>query len=194
MEKYTLHIKNMVCERCIAAVRRILLDHGLLPIEITLGKAVIRANDAPDQSMIAAALSDCGLELIRDREEVLTEQLKLAVMALVHQKGIEADGLPTSAYLAREFGKSYGYLSKVFSRRTGVTLERYIIRHRIERVKELLQYGELSLSEIAIKMNYSSVQHLSRQFKQVVGMSARSYRAENHFQRIALDQLGKSRK
>lgn len=184
-----LHIKNMVCNRCILVVRQLLEGQGLTPVHIELGRAIVQ-EELPQAKRAALenALQGVGFELIDDKRTVLIERLRNAVIELVHYHD---NGLRTnlSDYLSEKFHSDYSALSKLFSEVNGITLEKYYIAQKIERVKELLVYGELSLGEIADKLNYSSTAHLSAQFKNVTGVTPSEFRRLNDKRRRPLDQV-----
>lgn len=189
MATTTLHIRNMVCNRCILVVRQLLEGIGLTPLHIELGKAIVQEElPETEREALKRALEAVGFELIDDRRSVLIEQLRNAVIELVHDHD---NDLRTnlSDYLSAKFHSDYSALSKLFSEMTGTTLEKYYIAQKIERVKELLVYGELSLGEIADKLRYSSTAHLSAQFKSVTGMTPSEFRRRNDTERRPLDQV-----
>jgi AraC family transcriptional regulator len=169
----TLFIKNMVCTRCIMVVKQELERHGLHPEKVALGEVTIAEDELSDeqQNKLDAALVNLGFERIDDRKARLIESIKNKVISLVHHANDVHLKFNWSTVLAEELHYEYNYLSNLFSGVEGITLEQYIIRQKIERVKELLFYDELSLSEIAGRLGYSSVAHLSSQFKKVTGFT-----------------------
>jgi YesN/AraC family two-component response regulator len=136
-----------------------------------------------DLNLIGKRLRCHGFELLEDPEHQLAEKIKTGILDYLHrQEAAAVDGqeIPTlSRFLTHAIGRSYSYLSKLFSKHEGKTLERHYIHLRIERVKELLDYGELNVSEVATKLGYSSVHYLSAQFKKVTGMSITTYRKDS---------------
>jgi transcriptional regulator GlxA family with amidase domain len=174
----TLYVRNMVCDRCIRVVSEELKRLKLDVRNVTLGEVVVAgmASILPMQR-ISNVLEENGFELIEDRKARTIEQLKLAVLKLVRERG-EGRNQKTrqSEYLSNKLGLDYHYLSTLFSSIENITIEQYIILQRVERAKELLKYGELTLSEIAYKLGYSSVQHLSNQFKSVTGFTPTSFK------------------
>lgn len=182
-----LHIKNMVCPRCIATVTEVLAGQGLQVQEVKLGEAVVAGEVHTDQ--LQAALQQHGFELLQEKDQQLTDLIKTTLLEYQHHLEEEYQPITTSVYLAEKLGMSYQHLSKVFSQQTGTTIEKYLIRLKIERVKELISYGELTLSEIAFKLQYSSVQHLSTQFKKVTGVSVTDYKKSPSIERHPLDNL-----
>lgn len=169
----TLHIKNMVCNRCITVVKQELERQGLHPQKMSLGEVVIAEDSLSDeqQNKLDAALIAHGFERIDDRKARLIESIKNKIIQLIHHADKLDLKLNWSTVLSDAVHYEYNYLSNLFSSVEGVTLEQYIIRQKIEKVKELLFYDELSLSEIADKLGYSSVAHLSGQFKKVTGFT-----------------------
>lgn len=177
----TLYIKNMVCPRCIRTVSRLIADAGLAVKNVRLGEAELAASPNPVQlAALRQSLEAEGFELLDDRNSRLVEQIKNLIIKEIHYAvGKKPEAMNFSDFLARETGHEYSHLSKLFSAVEGVTLEKYIIAQKIERVKELLAYDELSLSEIAWQTGYSSTQHLSNQFRQVMGLTPTQFKAEH---------------
>jgi len=186
---HTLHIKNMVCARCVNTVRDELQRMGLVVHRVTLGEAVV--DGIIQREEVRARLEAQGFELLEHHAARLVEQVKTIVIQLVHTDALETMTERISEYIARTVGKDYEYLSHLFSSVEAMTLERYVILQKIERVKELLMYDELTLSEIAYRLGYSSTAHVSRQFKEVVGMSPSQFKALSVKPRIPLDRIGK---
>jgi AraC family transcriptional regulator len=181
-----LSIKNMVCDRCIAAVDRLLKEQGLHPVTVRLGEATI-AEDEIDTETLRATLKSAGFALLDDRKSRLVERVKNTIIRLVHHTG-EPPRHKYSQLIAADTGHEYPYLSKLFSESEGTTIEQFLLRQKIEKVKEYLGYEELTLSEIAETMGYSSVAHLSAQFRKVTGMSPTEYKSQKD--RTPLDRLG----
>jgi AraC family transcriptional regulator len=187
----TLHIKNMVCPRCIRTVRDELSALGYNICSVTLGKAVF--DGMPDMNRIRARLEEHGFELLETTASKLIESIKTAIINRVRSEGSGAATDSTervSEYLARVVGKDYDYLSTLFSSVETITIERYVILQKIEYVKELLLYDELTVSEIAYRLGYSSTSHVSRQFKDIVGMSPTEFKVLREHHRISLDRIG----
>ena len=185
----TLHIKNMVCNRCIMVVKSQLEQLGLHPLSVELGIAVLPdAVSDETYQRVKASLETFGFELIDDKKSQTVELIKDAIIELVHY---DDNGLKTnlSDYLASKLHRDYSALSKLFSETTNTTIEKYLIAQKIERVKELLAYDEFSLSEIAGMLNYSSVAHLSAQFKRVTGLSPSAYKRAGRPGRLPLDKV-----
>ncbi len=185
-----LYIKNMVCQRCVAAVKKALEQNGLHPAGIQLGEVEISEELNPEQrENLRATLYELGFELFDDRKSRLIEQIKTAVINLVHYNEDERPKSNLSDYIAEKVGRDYNYLSSLFSEIEGITIEKYIILQRTERVKELLVYDELTLSEIAYRMGYSSVAHLSAQFKKITGLTPSHYKQVRDHKRKPLDGI-----
>lgn len=169
----TLYIKNMVCDRCIMVVKQELENQGLHPQKVVLGEALLTDDNLTSQQLhtLDQALLAKGFERIDDRKGRLVEAIKNTVIHKVHHQERIDRKFNWSTVLAEALHYDYSYLSSLFSAMEGTTLEQYIIRQKIERVKELLFYDELTLSEIAHRLGYSSVAHLSGQFKKVTGLT-----------------------
>jgi len=166
---------------------------GLHPAQTLLGEVELEEETLPEARLqeVDKVLRELGFELIGDRKSRLIEQVKQAVIRLVHYD--EAQPLKHSAYIAAAVGQEYGHLSKLFSDVEGITVEQYLIRQKIERVKELLVYGDLTLTEIARQTGYSSVAHLSSQFRKVTGLTPTHFRQVKDKKRLALDKVGKEK-
>jgi AraC family transcriptional regulator len=169
----TLYIKNMVCNRCVMVVKQELERQGLHPEKVSLGEVTIKEDRLSDdqQNRLDASLVSLGFERIDDRKARLIEAIKNRVIQLIHHTDKVDLKVNWSSLLSDEMHYEYNYLSNLFSSVEGVTLEQYIIKQKIEKVKELLFYDELNLSEIADKLGYSSVAHLSAQFKKITGFT-----------------------
>jgi AraC-like DNA-binding protein len=187
----TLHIRNMVCNRCIKVVGEELTDLGLDVRRISLGEAVVAG--VPETAVLGkvkAVLEKNGFELIEDRRVKIIERVKQAILKLVRSELLETEFSGTySDYLARELNQDYHGLSTLFSSLEGMTIEHYIILQKIERVKELLKYDELTLSEISYRLGYSSVAHLSNQFKKTTGMTPSQFKKMVENTRTPLDKI-----
>ena len=169
----TFYIKNMVCNRCIMAVEQVFQKNTLHIQKIALGEVIISEDSLPEQSIqqLDRDLQQLGFERIDDRKARMIETIKNKVIQLIHHsKGVDRK-YNWSKILSDEVHYEYNYLSNLFSSVEGITLEQYIIRQKIEKAKELLFYDELTLSEISNQLGYSSVAHLSAQFKKVTGLT-----------------------
>ncbi len=191
MDTTKLMIKNMVCNRCIKVVREELEKIGLDVRSVLLGEVIVgcRIEDLPINK-IREVLEENGFELIEDKKARAIEQIKLIIIKLVRNDAEENPlNMNYSEYLVKELGMDYHYLSTLFSSVENITIEQLIILQKIEWAKELLKYGELTLSEIAYKLGYSSVQHLSNQFKKVTGLTASQFKSMTENIRKPLDHL-----
>ena len=189
-----LCIKNMVCDRCIRVVREELEKSKYRILSIELGEVILEGQlSVLELATIATMLHRNGFELIEDREAQIIEKIKSAVINFVHHYD---DGgtmkIKYSDHIAQTVGRDYHSLSVLFSSVENTTIEQYIIRQKIERVKELIKYDDKSLSEIAYMMGYSSVQHLSGQFKKNTGFTPSEFKhlkLKRVLRRIALDKV-----
>lgn len=187
----TLYIKNMVCERCIRVIREELTKIGLDVRSIKLGEVVV-ANGSKKLNLekVQQILHENGFELIDDRRMKLIEKIKTLIINRIHDSDNNAAlNVNFSRYISEQAGHDYSYLSKLFSSIENITIEKFIILQKIERVKELLVYDELTLSEIAYRTGYSSVQHLSSQFKNVTGFTPTYFKELQPVKRIPLDKV-----
>lgn len=179
----------MVCNRCIMVVRSELEKYGLHPITVNLGEVELKDEISPSQKAeLSTNFLSLGFELIDDRKTRLIENIKTSILQRVHYSE-EPLKITFSEYLSEKFHQDYSSLSKLFSEIQGMTIEQYVITQKIEKVKELLVYDELSLSEIAMQLNYSSVSHLSKQFKKVTGLTPTHFKKVKENKRIPLDKL-----
>ncbi len=189
MISINLHIKNMVCSRCIFVIKSELKVLGANILSLELGYASISIPVSLSLSTIESRLEQHGFELLDNKEDVLVEEIKIAISEYAHNQEESISEVTLSEFLARQLGKNYNYLSKLFSKHESQTIERKFIEVRIERVKQLLDYDELTLSEIAIKLGYSSVHYLSNQFKKVTGRSVSQYKQHIKFLHSKYDSL-----
>ncbi len=182
----------MVCNRCKMAVADILEKQQLQPVSITLGEVELpeAAITNEQRAQLRQALLQVGFELIDDRKSRIIEKIKNIVIDLVHHS-VEQQRIKYSEYISQQLHYDYPYLSRLFSEVESITIEQYIISQKVEKVKELLIYDELSLSEIAYRLDYSSVAHLSAQFKKVTGMTPSQFKKLNDKQRKPLDEVGR---
>ena len=161
----------MVCMRCQIAVKSELDKLGLHHTRVELGETEIMEELSPEQrSVLSTSLKNIGLELLEDKKNIMVERIKTIIIELVH---FNEDQIKTnlSDYLSEKLNHNYTYLSNLFSEIKGTTIEKFYLANKIERVKELLVYDELNLTEIAWKLHYSSVAHLSNQFKKMTGLT-----------------------
>lgn len=190
MESSQLYIKNMVCNRCIKVVQAELEQLGLQVEHIKLGEVVLASEIGPETlSAIKSRLEENGFELLDDKRAQIVEKIKTVVIDIVRQIENEKPKVNFSQLIAERVGYDYNYLSTLFSSMESLTIEKYTILQRIERVKELLMYDEHTLSEIAYITGYSSVQHLSAQFKKVTGLTPKHFKQIKEDKRKGLDQV-----
>ena len=183
MKKIKLHIKDMICPRCETVIR---LEMKKLKAKVTTikpGYATVEVPTSVDLNLIGKRLRRHGFELLEDPEHQLVERIKTVTLDYLYRQeaaAVDGEEVPTlSQFLTHTIGRSYSYLSKLFSKHEAKTLEHHYIHLRIERVKEFLDYGELNVGEIAAKLGYSSVHYLSAQFKKVTNMSITKYRKDS---------------
>jgi AraC-like DNA-binding protein len=169
----TLYIKNMVCNRCIMVVKQEMERQGLHPQKVSLGEVTLQEDGISEAAKehLDVALKNLGFERIDDKKARIIEAIKSTVIQLIHHSDNAELKVNWSNLLSEELKYEYNYLSSLFSSVQGITIEQYIIRQKIEKVKEYLFYDELNLSEIADRLGYSSVAHLSSQFKKITGFT-----------------------
>lgn len=185
-----LFIKNMVCPRCIKVVTATITAKELTIKDIQLGKVTVAGTVSEKQLQdLSEALQQEGFLLIDDKKQQLIAGIKSIIVQAVHHSELDEMRENFSTLLAGKLQKDYHYLSNLFSETEGTTIEQYIIQQKIERVKELLVYNELSLSEISYKLGYSSVAHLSAQFKKVTGLTPSKFKQLKAPERIPLDKI-----
>ncbi len=185
-----LYIKCMVSRRCKMFVTEELQKLGIAPLSVELGMIKLSQKISPEQrNKLQEALIWSGLELMKDKKAILIERIKISIIEMVHHSD-EYVKYKFSHYLSEKLGYDYAYLANLFALETGITIEKYIIRHKIERVKELLLYDELNLTEISYRMHYSSVAHLSAQFKKSTGLTPTYFKEMAQYRnRIAVEDL-----
>jgi YesN/AraC family two-component response regulator len=184
-----LLIKNMVSLRCKMIVKSELERMHLHNTIVELGEVEIIEELTPQQKEeLKTSLLKFGLELLEDKKSILIEKIKNIIVEMIHYNE-EAPVVNFSVYLSEKLNYDYNYLSNLFSEVKGTTIEHFIIAHKIERAKELLIYNKLTLTEIAEKLHYSSVAHLSNQFKKVTGLTPTFFRKMKHKRLIALENL-----
>ena len=186
-----LFIKYMVSNRCKIAVKEELKKLGFHFVMVDLGEVDIMEDITLEQrEELNAGLKLSGLELMDDKKAVLIERIKNVIIEMVHY----SDEIPAtnySAFISKKLQHDYTYLANLFSLVQGMTIQQFIISHKIERVKELLMYDELNLTEISYKMQYSSVAHLSNQFKKVTGLTPSHFLKLKVMRRIPIEDIGK---
>lgn len=180
----------MVSNRCKMAVKEELRKLGLHFIVVELGEVEIMEKISPEErEQLKTALLTSGLELMDDRRSVLIERIKNVIVDMVHHSEEEIR-VNFSHYLSEKLNHDYTYLANLFSEVQGTTIEQFIIAHKIERIKELIIYGEHNITEIAWKMNYSSVAHLSNQFKKMTGLTPTHFKNLKNKRRSPIEEIG----
>ncbi len=184
-----LYIKYMVSHCCKLMVKEELNKLGLKAYNIELGEVEVDGDITPELfEKIKAALLKQGHELMEDKKSIQIEKIKNVIIEMIHYSD-EPPEIKYSEFLSQKLDNDYTYLSNLFSEVTGVTIQQFIITHKIERVKELIIYNELNLKEIAYKLHYSSVGHLSNQFKKITGLSPIFYKALKKKRRISIENV-----
>ena len=189
MNDNTIYIKNMVCNCCIVVVKAELKKLGIKPFRVELGKVYLKEGlDKLEKEQLNEALQPFGLSLIDDRNKKLIDDIKNRLIELVHCNDNELKS-NLSAYISENIPLGYKYVSSLFSEIEGTTIEKYFISQKVEMIKEILICGNLTLSEIASKLNYSSVAYLSTQFKKVTGMTPSNFKKLTSNTRTSLSEL-----
>ena len=184
-----LYIKNMVCPRCIDTVHNIFNDLNIETSSIDLGEVVTRANVTKSQKEeLETILRDKGFELLEDNKSKLISRIKSIIIEQIHHSE-EVLSVNFSSLLSDHLNHEYSSLSRLFSSVEGITIERFVLKQRIERIKEFIIYNELTFSEIAFRMNYSSIAHLSAQFKKETGMTPTQFKNLKKQDRKSLDAI-----
>jgi len=179
----------MVSNRCKMVVKEVLKELGLHFIVVDLGEVELMESLTLDQRIeLKKILQESGLELMDDKKAVLIEKIKNAIVEMVHHTN-ELIKVNFSDFLSQKLNLDYTYLANLFSEVQGTTIEQFIISHKIERIKELIIYGELNITEIAWKMNYSSVAHLSNQFKKMTGLTPSHFKQLKEKRRSPIEEI-----
>jgi AraC-like DNA-binding protein len=185
-----IFIKYMVSNRCKLAVKAALKELGLHFIFVGLGEVeIMETLNTEQRAKLNALLQVTGLELMDDKRAVLIERIQNVITEMVHHSE-EMPKVNYSDFISQKLGYDYTYLSNVFSEIKGITIQQFIILHKIERVKELLLYEELNLTEISYAMHYSSVAHLSNQFKKVTGFTPSQFKQLKSYGRVPIEEIG----
>ncbi|MBU0695156.1 MAG: AraC family transcriptional regulator [Bacteroidetes bacterium] len=184
-----IYIKNMVCSRCKMVVETILNEHQIIPVLTNLGEVEIE-EDLTEEKLFAlnSSLKKMGFELIDDKKSRIVNKIKTIIISQVFHSN-EANSVNLSKHISDQLNYDYNHLSTIFSELEGISIEKYFINQRIERVKELILYDELSLSEIAYQLGYSSVSHLSNQFKKITGLTPSFYKSLKEHKRTNIEEL-----
>ena len=178
MKAYQLHIRNMVCDRCIYVVRQILKQLKIVKAEVELGKVSFLTSRENILPVLEKRLREFGLAVIKSKEEILIESIRLGIKKYLDALEQKARMKKFSEFLQKRFGKNYRSLSKVFKESEKMTIEAYIIRQKAERVKRLIRENEISLKEIAERLHYASLQHMSAQFRRITGLTITQYKKQ----------------
>lgn len=188
-EKMTIFIKNMVCNRCKMVVKSTIEAVGLTPVRVELGEIELKENDISDvRERLIRELQPLGFELLDNKKAQIIEKVKNLITDVIQNKNNSLN-LTLSDYLKQELHQDYRTLSSLFTEVEGITIEKYYILQKVEKVKELLVYDELTLSEIAFQLNYSSVSYLSNQFKKLTGLTPGHFKKLRPIKRKSLDEL-----
>ena len=182
-----LSIKNMVCDRCISSVEKIFFKLKVDFKFISLGQYEITRLNKKRFLKLELLLIEEGFELTKSNDEIICSKIKSHLLELLNSK--KSEKINISKHLTEKLNYTYNYLSKVFSNNEKTTIEKYFLNLKIEKIKELLSYKELSIKEISFKLNYYSVSHLSNHFKRITGLSPSIFR-KKHFERKTLNQIG----
>jgi AraC-like DNA-binding protein len=192
LNKYAMElaVKNMVCARCIKVVKEILQETGVPYDAVELGRIKTKESIPVEQyEILKKKLVSEGLDLVQNEKARLVEQIKNIIVDLVYNKDLNDFKINLSVYLSEKLHKDYTSLSQLFSLLENTTIEQYFILQKLERVKEMLVYDHLSLSEIAWKLGYSSVAHLSAQFKKTTGFTPSQFREMKEHKRMTIDKI-----
>lgn len=190
-KKNIIYVKNMVCNRCIKVIQNEFKNLSVDIKRITLGEVetALPINELPMEK-INSVLVENGFEIIEGKKAKIIERIKNFIIKIIHnEENPVKENHKYSLLIQKELNLDYNYLSSLFSSQESITIEQYIILQKIERAKEFLKYGELTLSEIAYKLGYSSVQHLSNQFKKVTGFTASQFKSRTENMRNPLDKI-----
>jgi AraC-like DNA-binding protein len=189
MTQTTLLIKNMVCHRCILTVAQVLAKNGITPVHIGLGEVTLAETlPAEQEKGLKTDLEAVGFELLDDQRSQLIEKIKTLLIEQV-QSGEIPETFSLVEFIGKALHRDYSAVSKLFSEVEGITLEQYFILQKTEKVKEWLVYNELTLSEIAYRLGYSSVAYLSSQFKKVTGLTPSDFKRNHADRRRGLDEV-----
>ena len=184
-----LYVKNMVCSRCKMVVKSELEKAGLHPVSVELGEVEIKEEPGADAlHELNNSLKNLGFEIIDDRKSRIIEKIKNIIVEIIHHSDQDIS-VNVSQYISQKLHYDYSYLSNLFSEVEGITIEKYLIAQKIEKVKELLKYDELTLSEIAYRLGYSSVAYLSSQFKKQTGLTPSFYKSQKLSKRNNIEDL-----
>lgn len=185
MKYETIIIKNMTCDSCIRLVESELATLGIKIFSLKLGEVKILKNE--NKTIIQTALQKHGFDIIEGYEELIVENIRLAVIELVSMTQ-DIENMHFTKYLEKKVERPYKYLSKIFSKHRKTTIEHFLILNKVEKAKEFIQYGQLTFSEIAYALGYANPQHLSAQFKKNANCTMKEFK-ENHLRRVSLSKI-----
>lgn len=185
-----LHIKNMVCPRCISAVQDLLTELGLHPVSVELGVVELKEESLSraQSEQLDQRLVDLGFERIEDRNKQLVDQIKTLVINKIHHGQLQ-QGFNWSKWIAENVYHDYRFISHLFSGLEGITIEQFIIKQKIEKVKELIAYRQLNFSEISYNLGYSSPAHMTNQFRKITGMTPGEFKKLRNPGRNSIDKV-----
>ena len=190
MKQETIHLRNMCCQRCVEAVIDELQSLGVMVDKVKLGEAKFTSSGRVNMATIEASLNKRGFILVKDEEEILVENIKSAILDLIHRlPEMKKTELSHSAYLENITHKPYRHLLKVFVKHKGFTIEKYFTLQKIEKVKELIEGTNLQFSEIADIIGYKSLSHLSNQFKSITKMTMFEYKKNPNKERKFINEI-----
>lgn len=189
MSTRIIKIGNMCCGRCIVVVKQVLTQNGVKFRKVELGSATIYEDARMDEKNLEKELKHSGFEIIRSKEDDVCEKAKIAIHKIFFDSTIDLVSFNLKNYLETQVGIPYKKLTDTFSKHTKTTIEKYFIRHRIEKVKALIGDTDYSFTEIAFKLGYNSLSHLSRQFKEIEGVSMHEYKHSSVKDRKPIDRL-----
>ena len=183
-------IKNMVCNRCITVIRQEFEKLNLNIVYIKLGEVITDSNVSESNlKILNEELEKQGFEILDDKKTIIIERIKNLLVNIIHGSEVVNLKINFSELIQDNLAMSYNTISSLFSSTEGITIEQYIIQQRIERAKEFLVYNELSLNEIAYKLGYTSIQHLSTQFKKITGITPSEFKKNTDHKRISIDNI-----
>jgi AraC-like DNA-binding protein len=184
-----IYVKNMACESCKVVVRGALKELDISAVKVELGEIEIKENLSDDEKIkLNSKIKKAGLELLEKKDGVLIEKIRKVIIDYVY-KSDEKPNIKFSVLLSEKLNHSYTYLANFFSEVEATTIEQYIIALKIERIKELIIFGEHTFSEIADQLHYSSVAHLSTQFKKITGLTPSHFKALKEKRRITIQNI-----
>lgn len=189
MSTRTIRIGNMCCGRCIVVVKQVLTQNGFEYKKVELGAATIYENERLDEKKLEKELKNSGFEIIRSKEDEICENVKIAIHKIFFDSTIDLVSFNLREYLETQVGTPYKKLTDIFSKCTKTTVEKYFIRHRIEKVKAMIEDTDYSFTEIAFRLGYNSLSHLSRQFREIEGASMHEYKHKHIKGRKPIDRL-----